>query len=369
MSQSARGLKTSGGSYQTGYGPGKKLIELAKHSLSDHSPKGVLGLSIIHSLGHKLHSRKPITSLVDRKAHDHILSYLKKFNPKSTRKHVLDFIKSHEHKPLHISDLFGSNHRSKAKVLNDVITKQEGGSFWKKLKGSVKKAGHKLSQFVQGKTKYKPHMLAHHLSLVAKTLSTVTALIPDPRAKALTMGLKTASKLLDPASKALKKHGRGALPKYMSDYIKLNPQQVHRLLKASQNGTGNPIGTCRSKTAMQYFKKNPARLHKIYQMLKSSKLPMEDLDMDGDGLDVSGGALYTAGVHKPYRRCRKGTGPKKVGSRAQVMRGNAKVSYRGETAEELYKNKHGRIVLKNRSAVAKKSYEKNKSNLKPYTKK
>ena len=234
--QSAKGLKTSGGSYQTGYGIGKKLIDIAKHSVSDHSHSGVLGLSILHSLGHKLQKGEPLHNLIDKKALEHIRSYLKRIHGRASKSKIMEFIKQNEQKALHIKDLFGKDHKSKGKALYTIISGQRGGSFWKSLKGAVRKAGNKLGDFVKGKTKYKPHMLAHHLSLVTKTMGDLAAMIPDPRAKAVSMGLKTASKVLDPASKALKSVGRGTMPKYIAKHIERKPDEIYKIARQAQRG-------------------------------------------------------------------------------------------------------------------------------------
>jgi hypothetical protein len=204
--QSASGLEIPGGSYQVGYG--NLLVKFAKqHHLA--TPHGVLGLSFLHALGKNIKSKKH-GAVLNEHAYKHLKSYLKKSIKNPTKKHVLDFIKKHENKPIHVSDMFGSNFHEKGEhVLKALGIHQEGGSFWSKLKKTVKKAGHKMGQFFRGKLKYKPSHLARDIGKVSGEVSKLVALIPDPRAQGVAKALDIGSKIAKPVSSLLEHKGLG----------------------------------------------------------------------------------------------------------------------------------------------------------------
>ncbi len=396
--QNASGLKTSGGSYQTGYGDlHSRLLHIAKHG-THHTPHGILGLASIHSLAHKFKEGKPLHNLLDKKAFLHIKDYLSKHKQsalgKITKEKVIDFVKRHEGTPLHVSDLFGSQ-MDKARELKKIILGQKGGSLWSKLKTGAKKAGHSIGRFLDGKTRVKPSDIASGLSKVASVMSTVASFIPDPRAKAVAVGLKTASKFLDPAAKALKKSGRGLkpFPKYILKHMDKNPTEVKKIIEhlREQRGTGiiPTAFTKRGLAMVKYFLRKPGELGRLIGLLNKKKkkksakphslLPVlpdylsdpqteesendepkdlvygQLLDTAGRGLSTSGGSLRTAG------RPRQSSGSDLViGTRARVMKGTADVTRKGETRDMLTRNKQGRIVCKRRSEASKRAYARRK---------
>lgn len=372
LKTSGGALSVSGGSYQVGYGVrvGPKISGLAKTSAKTQ-PQGAIALALLHSLGKmleqgKIHPRMHHAKLVNDFYKEHLAKYIKSHfkkgrGPRAGKMTIPQFIKMFSQTPIHAHDLWGPAYKRNGLKMMNLIGKQTGGSFWKKLKGAAKKAGQKMSQFFKGETKYKPSDLVKDLGAVGNTLGDILSVIPDPRAQKAAKLLKMGSKIAKPISGVLKKSGRGVpkrLPQYAMDFIQANPDDSKRMINII-------LGGSRLLVMSPPFSMGQV---KLYKLLSSRR----DLIDQAEALIQAGGGLYTVGARKRLRRnvsrCQKGEGPK-VGSRAQVWHGNAEISHRGETIDMLIKNRNGRIVSKKRSASAKKTYAKRKKKLVPFRKK
>ncbi len=205
-------------------------------ALSSLPAHGVLGASVLAAVGgYLLHKKKKKgkglvgsgRSHFEKQLLKHLRANLKKVphhigvaKSKIKKQHIIDFIKKHQGKKIHISDIYGNYWKEKGKLLSNVITKaQQGGSILGSIKKGLssvgkftKKAAHstykKLHDFAQGKTKFKPSQLANYLASGVGAIGTASALIPGvdlisvPTAGAVALGLKSASL-------ALKTSGRG----------------------------------------------------------------------------------------------------------------------------------------------------------------
>jgi hypothetical protein len=374
LKTSGGGLTTSGGafhqhggSYQTGYGTtlGTKIKNLSK-ATTKTSPKGALGLALLHSLGHLIHQKKMLkytkaSDLLNKAYHGHLENYLKKHLKKGKgsmiggkRMSVIDFIKKHENTPIHARDLWGSAHLLKGAKMLELLSGQRGGSFWGKLTGVAKKAGHKIGQFFKGKTKYKPSNLVSDLGKVGNVLGDLLSAVPDPRAQAAAKALKIGSKIAKPASAMLKKSGRGMtgsgkLPKWAENWCKNNPDDAKAVID-------NILSEKNLAMSSPPYSKAQVKLWKLLILRR-------DLIDQCQEIIQTGGALYTAGIHKPKRKaikCGKGSdlSCRMVGTKAQVFHGKADMTSTGITKDKLIKNKNGRIVQKSRSESGKRAWAK-----------
>lgn len=136
---------------------------------------------------------------------------------KITNAHVKKFIQIHKDKAIDIKHIFGSQWKQKGQQLLKAIEKaraQHGGNIFSDIGHAAKKvykgaksirdkAFHKVKQFVQGKTKYKPSMLLGHLSTAVGLLGTASGFVPGldvisvPMTSAASFGLRVGSKALE----------------------------------------------------------------------------------------------------------------------------------------------------------------------------
>lgn len=332
-----QGLKLSGQGWRTGLG--STLVTLgglgAAGNLDTKPVEGLLGGAVlggiggwlIHSdkkkkgkgmvgSGQKIFKQKMIAHLKDilQKAPHHVgkgYSGSGKIK-KITKKDIEKFIQSHQHKPIHIKDIFGSQWKSKGKHLIDIIQKthsqQEGGNIFSDIGHTFKKgfeavgktakkvyhgakhvrdqAFHELKRFANGKTKFKPSQLANYLAAGVGALGTASAFIPGvdlisvPAASAAALGLKSAGL-------ALKTSGRGF--EDLIDYSELGIPGME----------------------------DPANLPEVLSRLASSGSELSKTKL-GLALGITGAAL--AGAYTLYKKIRKG-----MSGRGTVLSGGAQL--------------------------------------------
>lgn len=421
--QFASGLKTSGGSFPVIKPIGKELIKLSKH-VKKTTPAGSLGLSIIHSIGHNLKDGKPHRKLMGKKALTHLKKFLKN-KPHLVKSvadhHIIKFIKKHENTPVHASDLFGKQWKSKSKKIIFLLDKlhqhQKGGNIFSDIGKWTKKAVHNVGRvtekaakeslhqtkrFLNGETKFKPSTLLSYLSGAVSTVGAASAFIPGvdlisvPTAAAISAGLAGVSTIA-------KTSGRGKvkkLPNYIDWHIKNNPDEIKKIfnyLDSHQIGGLDPNTVAQSsswlsKNGMNVLKAlamTPALIasaKSVYNLFKKKKKKSEPQEVKSQEVEPqevelptinqnqgwlgSGGSLYTSGIiKKKYPRSRISTdilGSGSVGSRAQVWHGKALMTQKGVTKDMLIKNKNGRLVLKSRSIAGQKAYKKRKNKTLPF---
>ena len=402
--QKGMGLSVSGGSLypsgQIGGGRmyiGNEIIKLAKHNIHT-TPHGALGLAFLHLFGHQLKGIKKTTISGSGLSHPKVVSHIKMFlkknpyfvkNKNITKAHVNKFINAYKNKLIHINDLFGPDAYKKGdKILNLLSSLQSGGNFWNDLKGSFKKVGHSVGQFFKGATKYKPHDLLRDLSTVSGALGSAISMIPDPRAQGIATGLRVGQKVLQKTSDFAEQHGRGIqygsgiLPKKWVSWIKKNKGTTKKILKAIGMGVSIIGATVTAKNLHTYLKKNPQKLNHANNLVKQNydadyqdifmpnnyDPPSDDDNIYGHIVDTKrGGSLYYSGRQPlTMNKCKCPSKSnkmykKEIGSRAQVMHGGALMTHKGETADMLCRNRHGRIVLRSKMNAGLKGYAKRKN--------
>ncbi len=196
-------------------------------------PHQILGSAVLHSLKGK-HPLKSYFAHVRKRLREPF--HKKHWHPthkKLTQSVLKGFIKQHENSKVHIKGVLGADWKNKSqnilKMINhhidthkrrknsrkrDKISElfgkgQTGGNIFKSI-GKIGKEGlHRFKRFVNGKQKFKPSALLNIVSKSTKIAGDIISVIPDPRAKAVSVGLKMASKATDIGSSALKTTGRG----------------------------------------------------------------------------------------------------------------------------------------------------------------
>ena len=313
-------------------GVGSTLVALgglgaAGHVGTSSAPQGILGGAVLGGIGGLLihldkkkgkgaqMSGEGMKKIIESKMKAHIKKALKNMphhivgsggqygSGAISKKHIVDFIKSHQHKPIHAKDIFGKDWKAKGKQLIAAIRKgyeahkkggemeMEGegifddighgiksavhkvGSVAKKVGTTVyheakevrDKAYHKLIEFGEGKTKFKPSQLLSYSAAAVGALGAASALIPGvdiisvPTASAAALGLKSAGL-------ALKTSGRGQLakklPKRILDIIRKDPHQAKKALDKARRDKGKGIVksvalTAGALTLYGFLKENP----------------------------------------------------------------------------------------------------------------
>ncbi|MCP5019377.1 MAG: hypothetical protein GY938_29450 [Ketobacter sp.] len=219
-----------------------------KHATNHH---GKVGAAVLHAVGHVANSK----AKDKRKAFaTYLVAQLKKHHyPTRTKQEIHAIIDKVKHKMVHAKDVFGKNFKQHGQAL---IGSLEGrgilssiGKFAKKGYKAAKKgrdkAFHKLKDFANGKTKFKPSQLANYAAAAIGAAGTASAFIPGvdlisvPTATAVALGLKSASLALKTSGrgkgKGLKVAGQGGslearggalihMPQSIKKYIKKHPQ-------------------------------------------------------------------------------------------------------------------------------------------------
>lgn len=404
------GLTHSGGSYQVGYGRiGREIIKLTKHTKGT-TPAGSLGLAILHSAGHNFKDGQFKRDLMGQKALAHLKKFLKDkphLRESLANHHVIEFIKKHENTPIHVSDLFGKQWKSKSQKILKLLgeTHQEGGNIFKDIGhgfkkglstiGSVaKKAVHETGRFLNGETKFKPSKLLSYMSGAVGVLGAASAFIPGidlisvPTAGAISAGLSGLSTISRTSGRGIGSVKHPELPKYVHWHIKNKPAEMKKILKylegkqrggydpsmqagvepsswLSDNGmnvlkvlTMAPALITGVKSIMGLFKKKkksksspaPEMKEEIHSSI-SSDLPPDDWSPQYSAIGEimnpwkTGGSLYTSGVRKSHK-----------GSRSRIsadMRGAGEIGSRAQvwhgTKRMTYKGETREMLTKNKN--------------------
>ncbi len=204
-----------------------KLSEIGSNSYT--KMHGAIGSAIIGGIGNHMMSNKPqsLNNHIIRNLH----SKLKKTPAtvlggyrigKRLRAHeAASIFGKHRDQQIHVRDIWGEAHNKYSQqllhlvdqarqsfkrhnpLIQGTLTKGSGMSGGKiNVKGFAMKALHKLKDFANGKTKFKPHELANYMAGAVGIAGSISAAIPGvdlisvPTAAAVSAGLKTAGTML-----------------------------------------------------------------------------------------------------------------------------------------------------------------------------
>lgn len=309
---SGQGLKLAG--------QGKGLVQLAgvAHKLAK-SHHGKLGAAIIHAIGHVRNSK----AKDKRKAFQNKLVTIlgKRHYPQYAKLDIHKIINNHKHKLIGFKDVFGKGHTAHAKPFIDLIS--SGGNIFsaigKAAKGAYSglkhardAAYHKLKQFANGKTKFKPSQLANYLAGAVGIAGTASAFIPGldlisvPAAAAASLGLKSVGTVLKTSGRG-KKGGGAKLPARIIKYVKSHPKEAKRVLalfkRKQKSGGGKKInialGTAGAIMLFGFLKDNAGNIGNIGRAIGAA--------VTGSGLTVAGAGTYgISGAGLPRKAGKKG---------------------------------------------------------------
>ena len=126
---------------------------------------------------------------------------------------------THANTPISIKHIFGKEWKKRGKELLRVVKEQRGGNIFddigKGIKGAYNASKKKLTQFVEGKTKFKPSTLLNVMAGAVGLAGTASAFIPGvdlisvPAAAAASLGLKSAAHLVKTSGRGKPKKGKG----------------------------------------------------------------------------------------------------------------------------------------------------------------
>ncbi len=338
-------LELSGGAI------GKHLMTMGTigHQLAMNH-HGRVGAAVIHAVGHiKKSKAKDKRKAFERK----LVALLKKHHfPNHKTADIHKLINGVKDKMIHAKDIFGKNYKGHAEKLLQGIASGSGifSSIGKAVKKGYKhvkhardKAFHKLKDFANGKTKFKPSQLANYAAAAIGAAGTASAFIPGvdlisvPAASAAALGLKSASLALKTSGRGLSipggsLYGRGngsglklagqGLPKRVISYLKKHPAIAKNIAKMSQNNIGAvnmrgkgasskfaaTVGVAGTSAAVgayamyQYMMKNPAFAAKL--VAKGASAVLKGY-LDGSGGERSSQKIQAA--HKCKRVNRPGS--------------------------------------------------------------
>jgi len=283
------GLSLTGEGWKTGVGA--TLSSLAGLGALGHigmstAPEGFLGAAVLGGIGalmiysDKKKKGKGMTGAGQKKIVDkHIMAQMKLFlkkhpqhmvgggvskSIKINRKHVVDFIREHKDKVIHIRDVFGKEWKKKGKLLlaalEEARKQQEGqGVFsaigkaskklYKKAKHVRDKAFKVAKNWANGKYGFKPSHLMTALSVAVGVAGAASALIPGvdlisvPAASGAALGLKSVSYGLASTGRGSSPSlaGGAVLPKKHLSWIKRYPQKAKKVLDHLRQQSGSGI--------------------------------------------------------------------------------------------------------------------------------
>lgn len=213
----------------------QRLAQIGHKMAKTHH--GKLGAVILHAIGHVANSK------AKNKRHafgKKVIQLLKKHHfPQHAHEEIHKIVHQFKHRPIGIKDIFGKDGIKHGKQMIDSLA--SGGSFFGAIGKAVKKgykgvkhvrdaAFHKLRQFADGKTKFKPSQLANYLAGAVGIAGAASAFIPGvdlisvPAAGAVSLGLKSVGTVL-------KTSGRGmGLPSKIKKYVQNHPKEAKRVL-------------------------------------------------------------------------------------------------------------------------------------------
>lgn len=236
-----------------------------------------------------------LMSLQKKNKHLHTVNHIRKHLRKRVSvSEAMDFFHKHKHKPVHINDLMLST-LQKSKLLNALEQKgkgMEGEGLFKWLGHVTKKGIRKLRDFIQGKTKFKPHHLTQIIGTGSDILKFGLEQMGDPRAQAAAKLLGVVSKGSKKGTQYLKKHGRGLELSggglYLSGQQKLHSRMPYGI---SYTGSGK-IKRDRYSVFHGYYEKTPSGLTKDDFVLRGKKVLSKKKIEQGKRMKKSGKGIF-----------------------------------------------------------------------------
>ncbi len=300
---------------------GQGLLNLGSlahgHAKNEH---GKIGAAIIHAIGHTSKSR----SKDKRKAFGKkLVQLLKKHHfPSHSHNDIHGIVNKYKHHQIGIKDIFGKAHAQQGKRLIESL--MGGGSIlgsighafksgYKKVKKGRDAVIHKLRQFANGKTKFKPSQLANYLAGAVGIAGAASAFIPGidlisvPAAGAVSLGLKSVGTVLKTSGRGINLAGSGfKLPAKIEKYVKAHPVEAKRVLAVykrqkmpkKQAGKGKKIKaalvTAGAIMLFGFLKDNAGNLGNIGRAISAS--------ITGGGLGVAGSGTKIPDKIKAYMK-------------------------------------------------------------------
>lgn len=197
---------------------------------------------------------------------------------------ALNFIQQHINTPIHPKDIFGDDWKQKGKMLLQKIQQHQAGSgIIDTLKN---KAYKKLSQFVKGKTKFKPSDLINYMSGAVGLAGAASGLIPGvnlvsvPVASAAALGLKSGAHILKQAGRGNQLYLDPDLAQHAVSKLQwvFENQETRKLLTRTKLGV--VLGVSGAALIAAY---------KIYKKIASKK--GSGLKLSGSGVNIAGGSM------------------------------------------------------------------------------